>query len=262
MLADANAASKNSELKCQNLTSKQVRTLRVQRHDAEFASLVLTKPGYDCDVEHLQANAELQLEAALLQLSSLQEQKEQMQRLHSSKMELIVTLATRLFEQVSELDDAIGVSLYQLLLSSGALEMEGGALQTRAPTAPAVDVRSPHLSQFFQGVHSGGKGMRMQARTHLELSNYSSQSPGSLSQLKDTSASSPRGEGMLVGASGPPPAHSEISTWPAQEPTRGMLVYLNLQMRDVAEQPQFETELLEEVALAANVRADELKVLR
>ena len=56
--------------------------MRVQRHDAEFASLVLTKPGYDCDVEHLQANAELQLEAALLQLSSLQEQKEQMQRLH------------------------------------------------------------------------------------------------------------------------------------------------------------------------------------
>lgn len=261
MLADANAATEESELKCQNLTSKQVRTLRVQRRNAEFASLVLSETGYDCGAEHLQANAEVQLEAALLQLSTLQEQKEQMQRLHSSKMEAISTLATRLFEQISELDDSIGVSLYQLLLSSGAREMEGGAAHTRAPAAPAVDVRSPRLSQFFQGVHSGVKG-RVQTRTPLELSNYSSQSLGLLSQLKDASASSPRGERMIVGASCPPPAHSETSTWPTQEPTRGMLVYLNLQMRDIAERPQFETELLEEVALAANVRADELKVLR
>jgi hypothetical protein len=41
-----------------------------------------------------------------------------------------------------------------------------------------------------------------------------------------------------------------------------MLMFLNMQMSEITGMPQFEREFLEEVALAANVHAHDLKVFR
>lgn len=213
------------------------------------------KPGCDCEEEHLQVHAELELQKARRQLSSLQKQKEQMQRVHSSKTGEIMTLATRLLEQIFELEDSIDANL-----ASGALRVANGG----ASAAPTVDVRSPRLSQFFQGLHGGVYERRTQTQAHSEFSKYhsSSQSKGSLSQFKDTRVLSPRGGWGDVVDSFLPEAHSAIPTWNIQTPTRGMLVYLNMQMSEIISMPQFEREFLEEVALAANVHADDLKVFR
>lgn len=182
------------------------------------------KADCDCDEEHLQMSAELELQKAWRQLSSLQEQKEQMQRVHSSKRGEIDTLATSLFHQILELDDSIDA-----ILASEALKVAFGG----ASEAPVVDMRSPR--PFFQGTQGGVHEMRVL---------------------------SPRGGWGSVGDFFLPEAHSAIPALQIQAPTRGMLVYLNMQMGEITCMLQFEREFLEEVALAANVRADDLKVFR
>jgi hypothetical protein len=226
-----------------------------QPRDAFLLVLVNMKPGCDCEEEHLQVNAELELQKARRQLSSLQKQKEQMQRVHSSKIGEIMTLAIRLLEQILELEDSIDANL-----ASGAL----GVANSGASAAPAVDVRSPRLSQIFQRLHGGVYEMRTQTQTHPEFSKYhsSAQTKGSLSQFKDTRVLSPRAGWGNVGDSLLPEAHSAIPTWNIQTPTRGMLMFLNMQMSEITGMPQFEREFLEEVALAANVHAHDLKVFR
>lgn len=226
-----------------------------QARDAFLLVQVNMKSGCDCEEEHLQVNAELELQKARRQLSSLQKQKEQMQRVHSSKTGDIMTLATRLLEQILELEDSIDANL-----ASGALGVANGG----ASTSPAVDMRSPRLSQLFQGLHGGVHEVRTQTKAHPEFSKYhsSSQPKGSLSQFEDTRVLSPRVGWGDVGDSFLPEAHSAIPTWNMQAPTRGMLVYLNMQMSEITGMPQFEREFLEEVALAANVHADDLKVFR
>jgi hypothetical protein len=224
-----------------------------QLRDTFLLVLVNMKPGCDCEEE--QFNTELELQKARRQLSSLRKQKEQMQRVHSSKIGEIMTLAIRLLEQILELEDSIDANL-----ASGA----HGVANSGASAAPAVDVRSPRLSQIFQGLHGGVYEMRTQTQAHPEFSKYhsSSQTKGSLSQFKDTRVLSPRGGWGDVGNSFLHEAHSAIPTWNIQTPTRGMLVFLNMQMSEITGMPQFEREFLEEVALAANVHADDLKVFR